>query len=147
MDQPRAYFPSCRRHLFELTGIFWLVGAFLFPSNGLAALPRDAYQTSLLSVSTPNKLAPSEIGQLRVELIGRGVAWLDTGTHETLLEASDFVEAIERRQGLKIGAIEEVAYRKGFISKGQLLELAAELGKSPYGAYLKEISEEPLPAF
>ncbi len=80
MDQPRAYFPSCRRHLFELTGIFWLVGAFLFPSNGLAALPRDAYQTSLLSVSTPNKLAPSEIGQLRVEFKNIGTAtWLATG--------------------------------------------------------------------
>ncbi|WP_201714411.1 glucose-1-phosphate thymidylyltransferase RfbA [Rossellomorea arthrocnemi] len=80
-------------------------------------------------------------GNLKVETLGRGMAWLDTGTHRSLLEASNFVEAVQNRQGLFISCIEEIAYRKGFISKEQLLNLAEPLLKTDYGKYLVRIAE------
>ncbi len=80
-------------------------------------------------------------GELRVELFGRGMAWLDTGTHQSLLEAGNFVEAIQKRQGLYISSIEEIAYKKGFISKEQLLKLADPLMKTEYGKYLAAVAE------
>jgi glucose-1-phosphate thymidylyltransferase len=79
-------------------------------------------------------------GELKVELAGRGLAWLDTGTHESLLEASNFVEAIQKRQGLYIACIEEIAYRRGYILKQQLMDLAQPLMKTEYGRYLIEVS-------
>ncbi len=78
-------------------------------------------------------------GKLQVAILNRGTAWLDTGTHQSLLQAAQFVEVIEERQGLKIGCIEEIAYRNGFIGKERLLEAAAKLGKSGYGAYLRRL--------
>lgn len=78
--------------------------------------------------------------KLKVEIMGRGLAWLDTGTHESLLEASNFVEAVQKRQGLYIACIEEIAYRKGYISKEQLIELAEPLLKTDYGKYCVEIA-------
>lgn len=83
-----------------------------------------------------------ERGQLRVELLGRGMAWLDTGTPKSLLDASNFVAGIENRQGLKIGCIEEVAFRMGFIDADRLRMLGERLCKSEYGAYLKALAEE-----
>ncbi|HRS05262.1 MAG TPA: glucose-1-phosphate thymidylyltransferase RfbA [Treponema sp.] len=80
-------------------------------------------------------------GQLQVELLGRGMAWLDTGTYDGLLEAGNFVEAIQKRQGLYVACIEEIAYRNGWISKDKLLELAAAI-KTDYGAYLRFVAEE-----
>jgi glucose-1-phosphate thymidylyltransferase len=80
-------------------------------------------------------------GKLKVAPMSRGTAWLDTGTFDSLMEASNFVQVIEHRQGLKIGCIEEIAYRKGFISKEQLLELAKPLEKSGYGVYLKNLPD------
>ncbi len=80
-------------------------------------------------------------GQLRVELLGRGMAWLDTGTYDGLLEAGNFVEAIQKRQGLYVACIEEIAYRNGWISKDKLLELAASI-KTDYSAYLRFVAEE-----
>ena len=78
-------------------------------------------------------------GRLHVEAMGRGMAWLDTGTHESLLEASHYIETIERRQGLKIACPEEIAYRLGYIDAAQLEKLAAALGKSTYGQYLRQL--------
>jgi glucose-1-phosphate thymidylyltransferase len=81
-------------------------------------------------------------GKLGVELMGRGFAWLDTGTHESLLEASEFIATIEKRQGLKVACIEEIAYRQGFINGDRLLRLADPLMKSRYGRYLRRIINE-----
>jgi glucose-1-phosphate thymidylyltransferase len=83
-----------------------------------------------------------QAGRLTVELLGRGVAWLDTGTHDALLQASHFVSVVEERQGLKIGAPEEAAYRMGFIDSAQLVRLAEPLRKSSYGQYLLQIARE-----
>ena len=81
-------------------------------------------------------------GKLKVELFGRGMAWLDTGTHRGLLDAANFVEAIQTRQGLYVSCIEEIAYRNGFINKGQLLKLAQPLMKIEYGKYLIQIADD-----
>ena len=81
-------------------------------------------------------------GQLRVEIMGRGVAWLDAGTHESLLQAANFVHAVEERQGMMIGCPEEVAYRMGFISREQLRDLARSLKQNSYGGYLVRLAEE-----
>jgi len=80
-----------------------------------------------------------EWGELNVELFGRGFAWLDTGTHESMLQASNFIEAIEERQVLKVACLEEIAYRRGYISKDQVLALADGLGKTPYAGYLRDM--------
>jgi glucose-1-phosphate thymidylyltransferase len=87
-----------------------------------------------------------EMGKLAVEVFGRGVAWLDTGTHEALLEASNFVETLEKRQGLKIACPEEIAYRMGYIDANKLATLAASNGKSEYGQYLRGLLHE-VPSF
>jgi len=83
-----------------------------------------------------------EAGKLRVEMLGRGTAWLDTGTHESLLQAANFIETIEQRQGLKISCIEEIAYRRGFIGADHLRALAEPLSKNGYGDYLLGILRE-----
>lgn len=83
-----------------------------------------------------------EKGQLRVELLGRGFAWLDTGTHESLLQASNFVQTIEERQGLKIACLEEIAFRSGWIDAAQLRRLGEEMVKNAYGQYLLQLADE-----
>jgi glucose-1-phosphate thymidylyltransferase len=85
-------------------------------------------------------------GDLRVELLGRGLAWLDTGTHESLLEASTFIETIEKRQGLKVACLEEIAYRMGYIGADQIRLLAEPLSKNGYGQYLLQILNETVSA-
>ena len=94
-----------------------------------------------LEITGVNQMYLSE-ERLTVELMGRGYAWLDTGTHESLLEASTFIETIERRQGLKVACIEEIAFEKGYINKEQLIELAKPFAKNQYGQYLLRRSEE-----
>jgi len=85
-----------------------------------------------------------ERDQLRTEVLGRGIAWLDTGTHDSLLEASNFIHTLEHRQGLKVACPEEIAYRLGYIDAAQLSALAASIGKSSYGKYLYQVLEEPV---
>ena len=82
-----------------------------------------------------------EDGSLNVQLLGRGYAWLDTGTMDSLVEASDFVQMIEKRQSIQISAIEEIAYKNGWIDCEKLLESAERYGKSPYGEHLKRVAE------
>jgi glucose-1-phosphate thymidylyltransferase len=84
-----------------------------------------------------------ELGNLRAEIMGRGMAWLDTGTHDSLLEAASFIQTIEKRQGLKIACPEEIAYRAGYIDATQLERLAAALDNSGYGKYLRGVLESP----
>jgi glucose-1-phosphate thymidylyltransferase len=81
-------------------------------------------------------------GELRLEKLGRGCAWLDTGTHDALIQASEFVRTVEIRQGLKIGCVEEVAFRMGYIDRSQLLALGRQMSKNDYGKYLRGIAEE-----
>jgi len=85
------------------------------------------------------------MNRLRVELMGRGYAWLDTGTHESLLEAGDFIATIERRQGLKMACIEEIAFNLGYIGREQLLKAAADHKKNAYGEYLRMVAEQGVP--
>lgn len=93
-----------------------------------------------LEITTLNDMYLQD-GTLRAKIMGRGFAWLDTGTMDSLIEAGSFVQMIERRQSIKIAALEEIAYHKGWISKGKLLESAERYGKSPYGEHLKRVAE------
>ena len=86
-----------------------------------------------------------ERGKLQVEVMGRGHAWLDTGTFDSLMEASLYIQTLEKRQGLKICCPEEIAYRNGWISRGQILQIADTLKNSSYGQYLRLVSEETIP--
>lgn len=83
-----------------------------------------------------------EQGNLRVEILGRGFAWLDTGTHDSLMDASGFVQTVEKRQGLKVACLEEIGFKSGWLSREQLLSEANKLGKTDYGQYLKAVAEE-----
>jgi glucose-1-phosphate thymidylyltransferase len=96
-----------------------------------------------LEITTVNQIY-LERGQLQVERLSRGVAWLDTGTHQSLLQAATFVETIEQRQGLKVACIEEVAYRMGYISAADMIAIGQTMAKNAYGQYLMTIANEPL---
>ena len=113
-----------------------VTGLYFYPNDvvkkAIEVTPSDRGELEITSV---NQMYLEE-GRLAVELMGRGYAWLDTGTHESLLEASAFIESIEKRQGLKISCIEEIAFEKGYIAKEQLIELAQPLKKNQYGQYL-----------
>ncbi|MDD4145170.1 MAG: glucose-1-phosphate thymidylyltransferase RfbA [Prolixibacteraceae bacterium] len=99
-----------------------------------------------LEITDINRLYLEE-GRLNVKLLGRGFAWLDTGTHDSLLQASNFIATIEQRQGLKVSCIEEIAYKRGFISREQLIELAKPLSGNQYGEYLLNLAEKQIVAF
>jgi len=120
-----------------------VVGLYFYPNDVIKkALEVKPSPRGELEITTLNQDYLNE-NRLEVELLGRGYAWLDTGTHESLLEASMFIQTIENRQGLKVACIEEIAYEMGYISKDELLELAQPLKKNQYGQYLiKRANEE-----
>lgn len=118
--------------------------------TGLYFYPNDVIQKAKevkpshrgeLEITSVNQMYLEE-GRLKLETMGRGFAWLDTGTHESLLEASAFIETIEKRQGLKVACLEEIAFEMGYISKEQLVALAQPLAKNQYGQYLLQRAEE-----
>lgn len=113
-----------------------VVGLYFYP-NSVVQIAKSIKPSSRgeLEITSVNQRYLAE-NNLKVELMGRGFAWLDTGTHESLLEASMFIQTIEKRQGLKVACIEEIAYEKGYISKQKLLELAEPLAKNQYGQYM-----------
>lgn len=113
-----------------------VVGLYFYP-NSVVEIAKciKPSERGELEITTVNQAYLSK-NALKVELMGRGYAWLDTGTHESLLEASMFIQTIENRQGLKVACIEEIAYERGYISKDKLLELAKPLSKNQYGQYM-----------
>ncbi len=120
---------------YAVTGLYFYSNDVVEKAKSLKPSARGEFEITDL-----NKLYLQE-NRLKVQLLGRGMAWLDTGTHDSLLQASNFIATIEQRQGLKIACIEEIAYKRGFIDKPQLKKLAGMLGKSSYGEYLNRISE------
>jgi glucose-1-phosphate thymidylyltransferase len=128
--------PSSPKSNYAVTGIYFYDAQVLGIVEGLKPSPRGE-----LEITDVNR-AYMERGQLDVEVMGRGIAWLDTGTHASMLEASQFIETVEKRQGLKIACPEEIAFRKGFIDAVQLACLAEPMRKNEYGRYLLEILQE-----
>ena len=119
-----------------------VTGLYFYPNDVIEKAkeiqPSDRGELEITSV---NQLYLNE-GRLKVELMGRGFAWLDTGTHDSLLEASAFIETIEKRQGLKVSCLEEIAYEQGYITRDQLIKLAEPLKKNQYGQYLLHRAKE-----
>ncbi len=119
-----------------------VTGLYFYPNDVIKkAAIIEPSERGELEITTVNQLYLDE-SRLKVELLGRGFAWLDTGTHESLMEASQFIETIEKRQGLKVACIEEIAFEQGYIDKAQLIELAKPLSKNQYGQYLLKRAEE-----
>lgn len=128
--------PSEPKSNYAVTGLYFYDSRVVDLAKNLAPSPRGE-----LEITDINRLY-LEAGDLQVELMGRGAAWLDTGTHESLLEAAQFVQIIEQRQGLKICCPEEIAYNDGMIDAAQLRALAESLGKNGYGEYLLDVLAE-----
>ncbi|MDX9743179.1 MAG: glucose-1-phosphate thymidylyltransferase RfbA [Arcobacteraceae bacterium] len=120
-----------------------VVGLYFYPKDVVAKAKNvKPSERGELEITTLNQDYLGE-NRLKVELMGRGYAWLDTGTHESLLEASQFIQTIENRQSLKVACLEEIAYEMGYISKEKLLELAKPLSKNQYGQYLIARANQP----
>jgi glucose-1-phosphate thymidylyltransferase len=128
--------PSHPKSNWAVTGLYFYSNDVVKKAKGLKPSKRGE-----LEITDLNELYLKE-GRLTVELLGRGMAWLDTGTHDSLLEASNFISTIQNRQGLQVACLEEIAYRKGYITKEQLLKLAEPLKKNYYGQYLIKITKD-----
>jgi glucose-1-phosphate thymidylyltransferase len=128
--------PRQPRSHFAVTGLYFYDREVVDIAAGLKPSPRGE-----LEITDINN-AYLRAGKLQVETMGRGCAWLDTGTHESLLQAATFIETVEQRQGLKIACIEEIAYRMGYIDAGQVASLARPLRNNSYGRYLMEMLDE-----
>jgi len=133
--------PSAPRSKFAVTGLYFYGNDVVQKARSLKPSKRGE-----LEITDLNRLYLEE-NRLKVRILGRGIAWLDTCTHESLLQASVYIQTIEERQGLKISCIEEIAYKKGYIDKAQLLALAKPLLKNQYGQYLIKIAEEKTYSF
>jgi len=126
--------PAHPKSNYAVTGLY-------FYSNDVVAKAKSLKPSARgeLEITDLNKMYLQE-GRLKMKLLGRGFAWLDTGTHDSLLQASNYIATIEARQGLKVSCIEEIAYNRGFIDKEQLLRLAGEYKNNPYGDYLRALT-------
>ena len=131
--------PACPQSSYAVTGLY-------FYDSGVVDIARAMRPSARgeLEITDVNN-AYLQQGRLHVSIMGRGIAWLDTGTHDSLLSAATFVQAVQNRQGLRVACIEEIAWRKGFISREQLRALAEPLAKSPYGTYLLDLANAEQP--
>jgi len=125
--------PEMPKSNYAVPGVYFYDNSVVKIAKNIKPSPRGEYEITDINKAYLDK------GKLRVVQLGRGTAWLDTGTFASLIQAQQFVQVIEERQGLKIGCIEEIAYRKGFIDADQLRKIAGPLMKSGYGEYLMEI--------
>ena len=128
--------PKDPKSYYAVPGLYFYDNNIVNIAKGIKPSKRDEIEITDVNIAYMN------IKKLKVEILGRGMAWLDTGTHDALLEASNFVAAIQKRQGLYVSCIEEIAFRKGFINKAQLMQLAEPLLKIEYGRYLVRVAEE-----
>lgn len=133
--------PEKPKSNYAVTGLYFYSNDVVEKAKALKPSARGE-----LEITDLNKIYLEE-KRLKVELLGRGYAWLDTGTHDSLLEASNFIATIERRQGLKASCVEEIAYKRRFINKNQLLELAKPLAKNQYGQYLFRLANDEINVF
>ena len=131
--------PKHARSSYAVTGLYFYDNRVLDVAAGLRPSARGELEI------TDVNLAYLGWGELHVETLGRGMAWLDTGTHESLLQASNFIQAIEQRQGLKVACPEEVAYNMGYIAKADVLGIADSMGQNDYARYLRQMVEESVP--
>jgi glucose-1-phosphate thymidylyltransferase len=133
--------PANPKSNYAVTGLYFYSNDVIKKAKNLKPSARGE-----LEITDLNRLYLEE-GRLRVKLLGRGFAWLDTGTHDSLLQASNFIATIEQRQGLKVSCVEEIAYKKGYIDREQLLKLAEPLKKNQYGEYLIRLANNQILSF
>ncbi len=133
--------PKKPKSNYAVTGLYFYSNDVVEKAKNLKPSARGE-----LEITDLNRLYLEE-SRLKVKILGRGMAWLDTGTHESLVQASNYIYTIEKRQGLKISCLEEIAYNRGYIDKKQLLKLAKTLEKNQYGQYLKKLADNQIITF